>query len=55
MGAAGDWNNAAGTQTNRIPHIKLAKSGNRYELTDLRLFAVVGIGLERVVWQGVGV
>ncbi len=23
----------------------------RYGLTDLRLFAVVGIGLERVVWQ----
>jgi len=27
---------------------------NRYGLTDLRLFAVVGIGLERVVWQAVG-
>jgi hypothetical protein len=25
----------------------------RYGLTDLRLFAVVGIGLERVVWRGV--
>jgi hypothetical protein len=25
----------------------------RYGLTDLRLFAVVGIGLERVVWQAV--
>jgi hypothetical protein len=23
----------------------------RYGLTDLRLFAVVGVGLERVVWQ----
>ena len=23
----------------------------RYGLTDLRLFAVVGIGLERVVWR----
>nr|MBZ4192697.1 hypothetical protein [Candidatus Contendobacter sp.] len=26
---------------------------SRYGLTDLRLFAVVGIGLERVVWQTV--
>jgi hypothetical protein len=25
----------------------------RYGLTDLRLFAVVGVGLERVVWQTV--
>ena len=23
----------------------------RYGLTDLRLYAVVGVGLERVVWQ----
>ena len=33
------------------------KSGNpcscSHGLTDLRLFAVVGIGLERVVWQAV--
>jgi len=27
MGAAGDWNKAAEAQTNRIPRIKLAKSG----------------------------
>jgi hypothetical protein len=27
---------------------------DRYGLTDLRLFAVVGIGLERVVWRTVG-
>jgi hypothetical protein len=27
----------------------------RYGLTDLRCFAVVGLGLERVVWQGVNV
>ena len=26
---------------------------SRYGLTDLRLFAVVGIGLERVVWRAV--
>jgi len=26
---------------------------DRYGLTDLRLFAVVGVGLERVVWQTV--
>jgi hypothetical protein len=25
----------------------------RYGLTDLRLYAVVGVGLERVVWQTV--
>jgi hypothetical protein len=25
----------------------------RYGLTDLRLFAVVGVGLERVVWRAV--
>jgi len=25
----------------------------RYGLTDLRLFAVMGIGLERVVWRAV--
>lgn len=25
----------------------------RYGLTDLRLYAVVGVGLERVVWQAV--
>jgi hypothetical protein len=30
-----------------------AALSERYGLTDLRLFAVVGIGLERVVWQGV--
>jgi hypothetical protein len=24
---------------------------DRYGLTDLRLYAVVGVGLERVVWQ----
>ncbi|CAK0775290.1 hypothetical protein CCP3SC15_5140002 [Gammaproteobacteria bacterium] len=27
----------------------------RYGLTDLRLFTVVGIGLERVVWQDISV
>ena len=30
-----------------------AALSERYGLTDLRLFAVVGIGLERVVWQAV--
>ncbi len=30
-----------------------AALSERYGLTDLRLFAVVGIGLERVVWQPV--
>ena len=30
-----------------------AALAERYGLTDLRLFAVVGIGLERVVWQAV--
>jgi len=27
---------------------------DRYGLTDLRLFAAVALGLERVVWQAVG-
>ena len=26
---------------------------DRYGLTDLRLYAVVGVGLERVVWRAV--
>ena len=30
-----------------------AALAERYGLTDLRLFAVVGIGLERVVWQAI--
>ena len=30
-----------------------AALSERYGLTDLRLFAVVGVGLERVVWQTV--
>ena len=30
-----------------------AALSERYGLTDLRLFAVVGVGLERVVWQAV--
>ncbi len=30
-----------------------AALAERYGLTDLRLYAVVGIGLERVVWQAV--
>ena len=40
---------AAGVQAQRYG----AALSERYGLTDLRLFAVVGIGLERVVWQGV--
>ena len=31
----------------------VAEIAERYGLTDLRLFAVVGIGLERVVWQAI--
>ena len=38
---------AAGEQAQRYG----AALSERYGLTDLRLFAVVGIGLERVVWQ----
>ncbi len=38
---------AAGVQARRYG----AALSERYGLTDLRLFAVVGIGLERVVWQ----
>jgi hypothetical protein len=30
-----------------------AALSERYGLTDLRLYAVVGVGLERVVWQTV--
>lgn len=40
---------AAGEQAQRYG----AALQERYSLTDLRLFAVVGIGLERVVWQNV--
>ena len=40
---------AAGDQARRYGAALQA----RYGLTDLRLFAVVGIGLERVVWQAV--
>ncbi len=40
---------AAGEQAQRYG----AALQKRYGLTDLRLFAVVGIGLERVVWQTV--
>lgn len=40
---------AAGEQARRYG----AALCERYGLTDLRLFAVVGIGLERVVWQPV--
>jgi hypothetical protein len=32
-----------------------AALGARYPVTDLRLFAVVGIGLERVVWRAVAI
>ncbi len=40
---------AAGNQAQRYG----AALSERYGLTDLRLLAVVGIGLERVVWQTV--
>ncbi len=40
---------AAGEQAQRYG----AALQERYGLTDLRLFAVVGVGLERVVWQGI--
>jgi len=39
----------AGVQAQRYG----AALSERYGLTDLRLFVVVGIGLERVVWQTV--
>ncbi|MCC7279553.1 MAG: AAA family ATPase, partial [Chromatiaceae bacterium] len=40
---------AAGNQAQRYG----AALSKRYGLTDLRLYAVVGVGLERVVWQTV--
>ena len=49
LGAVQSALDAAAAQARRYG----AALAERYGLTDLRLFAVVGIGLERVVWRGI--